>query len=189
MLSSVMQLWLPIILSAIAVFIASSIVHMVIKWHNSDYHKLPNEEEVRACLSATSKAPGMYFVPHMADMKEMAKPENVQKFVDGPIVLLTIRPPGPPKMAPQLIQWFFLGLFVSAVAGYLAAKTVPVGANFLAVCRPVSIVAFMAYGVGSLINGVWWGKPWSTVVKDLLDAIIYSVVTACVFAAMWPHAA
>ena len=108
MLSSVMQLWLPIILSAIAVFIASSIVHMVIKWHNSDYHKLPNEEEVRACLKSSSSAPGMYFVPHMADMKEMAKPENVQKFVgdskyvgilgSGTAVVLDVKGPKPRKM-------------------------------------------------------------------------------------------
>jgi hypothetical protein len=186
---SVMQLWLPIILSAIAVFIASSVVHMVIKWHNSDYRKLPNEDEVRACLKSASGAPGMYFVPHMGDMKEMRKPENVQKFVDGPIALITIRPPGAPKMGPQLTQWFILGLFVSAIAGYLASKTVPADASFLAVCRPVSIVAFMAYGVGALINGIWWGKSWSSVVKEVLDAIIYSAITACVFAALWPGAA
>ena len=183
---SVTQLWLPILASAIGVFVASSIVHMLLKYHNTDYRRLPNEDEVRACLKSSANAPGMYFAPHMMDHKEMRKPENVQKFVEGPIALITIRPPGAPKMGPYLAQWFVLVLFVSVIAGYLASRTVPGGASFLAVCRPTSIVAFMAYGVGSISDGIWWGKPWGTVAKDLLDAVIYAVVTACAFAALWP---
>jgi hypothetical protein len=186
---SLAQLWLPILASAIGVFIASSLVHMVLKWHNTDYRKLPNEDEVRGALKSSANAPGMYFVPHMMDHKEIAKPENAQKFVEGPIALITIRPPGPPKMGPYLVQWFVLSLLVSVIAGYLASRTVPAGASFLAVCRPTSVVAFMAYGIGSITDGIWWGRPWPTVAKDLIDAAIYAVVTACAFAALWPAAA
>jgi len=186
---SLAQLWLPVVLSAAGVFIASSLVHMVLKWHNSDYRKLPNEDEVRAALKPVANAPAMYFMPHMMDHKAMGQPENRQKFIDGPIALVTIRPPGPPKMGPYLLQWFILSLAISAVAGYLASRTVPAGASFLAVCRPTSIVAFMAYGMGSITDGIWWSRPWSTVVKDLLDAAIYAVVTGAAFALLWPAAA
>ena len=183
------QLWLPIVASAIGVFVASSLVHMLLKWHNSDYRKLPNEDEVRSALKSSANAPGMYFVPHVMDHKEVARPENTQKFVEGPIALVTIRSPGPPKMGPYLGKWFLLCLLVSVVAGYLASRTVPAGASFLAVCRPTSIVAFMAYGIGSITDGIWWSRPWGTVVKDLADAVIYAVVTACIFAALWPASA
>ena len=30
-------LWLPILLSAVIVFVASSLIHMVSGWHKSDY--------------------------------------------------------------------------------------------------------------------------------------------------------
>ena len=96
------SLWLPILASAIAVFVASSIVHMVLKWHNTDYHGLSNEVEARSLLRGTT--PGMYFVPYCPDMKELQKPENIQKFVDGPVAMITIRPSGKPSMGAPLLQ-------------------------------------------------------------------------------------
>lgn len=186
---SLAQLWLPIILSAAGVFFASFFVHMLLKWHNSDYRKLPNEDEVRAALKSSADAPAMYFLPHVLDHKAVSLPENQQKFAEGPIALITIRPRGRPSMGYYLVRWFVLTLFISAIAGYLASRTVPAGASFLAVCRPTSIVAFMAYGMGSIIDGIWSSKPWGTVAKDLGDAALYAVVTACVFAALWPAAA
>ncbi len=34
---SIVSLWLPILLSAIVVFILSSVLHMVFTYHNSDF--------------------------------------------------------------------------------------------------------------------------------------------------------
>ncbi len=186
---SLAQLWLPILASAIGVFIASSVIHMVLKYHNTDYRKAPNEDELRGALKTVGSAPGMYFVPHMADMKEMQKPENVQKFVDGPIAMITIRPPGKPSMGAPLVQWFILTLFVSVISAYLASKMVPHGASFLAICRPVATVTFMSYAAGSISNGIWYGRTWSAVMKELLDAAIYAIVAGCVFAWLWPGGA
>jgi hypothetical protein len=39
-------LWLPILLSSVFVFLASSVIHMASPWHKSDYPKLPNEDKV-----------------------------------------------------------------------------------------------------------------------------------------------
>ena len=180
------QLWLPILGSAIAVFVASSLVHMVIRWHNSDYRKLPNEDEARAVLKTIANAPGMYFIPHMYHMKEMDKPENVQKFVEGPIAMMTVRPPGKPGMGASLGQWFVLNVFVSIIAAYIASKMVTSDSSFLGICRPVATVTFMSYAVGALSNGIWYGKPWVVVGKELLDAAIYAAAAACVFAWLWP---
>ena len=43
---SLTALWLPIVLSAVVVFIASSIIHMVFKYHNSEYGRLPDEAAI-----------------------------------------------------------------------------------------------------------------------------------------------
>src|SRR5579863_8933433 len=45
---SVLQaLWLPILLSSVFVFLASSIIHIALpRWHKGDYLKVPNEDEV-----------------------------------------------------------------------------------------------------------------------------------------------
>jgi len=181
---SVSQVWLPILGSAFGVFVASSLVHMVLKWHNSDYRKLSNEDEARGLLRAA--APGMYFVPYCADMKELQKPGNIQKFVDGPVAMITIRPSGKPSMGKPLVQWFLLNLFVAVIAGYVATKMVAPGASFLAVCRPVATLTFMSYAAGSLSSGIWAGRSWPSVAKEVADAAIYATVAACIFAWLWP---
>ena len=41
------SLWLPVMISAVVVFVASSIIHMALKYHKADYKSLPNEDAVR----------------------------------------------------------------------------------------------------------------------------------------------
>src|SRR6266851_8791731 len=42
---SLSALWLPIVLSAVIVFVASSIMYMLLPYHRSDYRKLPEEDK------------------------------------------------------------------------------------------------------------------------------------------------
>ena len=186
---SVEQLWLPIVASAVAVFVASSIIHMLLKYHNSEYRKLPNEDEVRAALRSSASSPGQYVIPHVADHALLKNPEVAQKFVEGPIAMIAMRKPGPIQMGPFLAQWFVMNVVVAIFAGYLASKMVPAGASFLAICRPVSLVTFLAYAGGSATAAIWMGKPWSAAIKEIFDAFIFGLVTALVFAFLWPHAA
>lgn len=181
------QLWIPIILSAVLVFIASSLIHMVFKWHNPDFRKLANEDEVRAALRAGNAAPAQYVIPHCADMKDMKSPEFLKKFEEGPVAMLTLRPSGPPKMGGALGMWFVYTLAIGAIAAYVAQKTLGPEANFLQVCRVVGALSFLAYTGGSVQAGIWMGKPWPSVAKDVLDGVIYAVLTAVTFAWLWPH--
>jgi hypothetical protein len=181
------DLIIAIVGSAVAVFVASSLIHMVFKWHNKDYRGFANEDAVRAAIKASNPEPGQYVVPYCADMKDMAKPEVQQKYIEGPIGFMMVMRNGKPTMGPMLAQWFVLSLLVAAVAGYLASRTVPAGASFLAVARVVSLVTFMAYATGSVSYSVWFGKPWASTAKDLLDAFVYGLVTACVFGWLWPR--
>jgi hypothetical protein len=128
----------------------------------------------------------MYFVPYCADMKELQKPENIQKFVDGPVAMITIRPSGKPSMGKPLLHWFLLNLFVAVIAAYIATKMVAPGASFLAVCRPIETITFMSYAAGSISSGIWAGRSWPSVMKEVVDAAIYATVAACIFAWLWP---
>jgi hypothetical protein len=180
------QLWIPILLSAVLVFAASSLIHMVFKWHNSEYHGFANEDEVRAAIRKSNPAPGQYMIPYCMDPKDMGKPEMIAKFKEGPDGFISLVKPGAPSMGKPLVLWFILTLVIAIVTGYLAAHTVPVGAGFLAVARVVSLVTFVAYAGGSVSNAIWMGKTPSAALKECLDAFIYGLVTACAFGWLWP---
>lgn len=184
---SLEQLIIPIVLAAVLVFVTSSLIHMVFKWHNAEYHGFSNEEEMRRAVRAGNPAPGQYILPYCPDHKDMKKPEVQQKFVDGPVAVVNVMRPGMPSMGPMLGQWFALNLVIAAVAGYLACHTVPLGAGFLAVARVVSLTTFLAYAAGSVSHMIWWGKPKSAMLKELLDAFLYGLVTAVAFGWLWPR--
>lgn len=180
------QLWLPIVLAAVAVFVASSVVHMVLKWHNSEYGKLPNEDQVRATIRQGGVAQGQYIMPYCSDMKDMGKPEMQQKYVEGPVGYMVLMPNGAPNMGPQLGKWFALNLVVAVFVAYLVSRTVMPGAEYLQVFRVAGTVTFLAYGIGPVADAIWWSKPGT--LKYLADALIYGLVTGGVFGSLWPSA-
>ena len=185
-MSFLAHLWLPILLSAVIVFIASSIIHMVLPYHRSDYKKVPDEEKVMASLRAAGLTRGLYVFPHCTP-KEMKSPENVAKYNQGPVGMMTIYPLGPPVMPKFLGQWFGYCLIISFFVAYLAAHTIPPGLRYLAVFRVVGTAAFLAYGLANLVNGIWRGQPWGVVIKEVIDGLIYSLLTAGTFGWLWPR--
>src|ERR1043166_200996 len=99
-------LWLPILLSAVIVFFASFIMHMVLTYHRSDYRKLPDEDRVTDAMRNAGLTPGpAYFFPHFA-FKEMKSPSVIEKMKRGPVGFLTVLPSGPAAMGKNLVQWF-----------------------------------------------------------------------------------
>jgi hypothetical protein len=183
---SMTSLWLPVVLGAVAVFFASSLIHMVLRWHNKDYRKHPNEDTLRGALKAE---PGQYTVPHCLGPKEMQNPEIQKKFADGPVAMMWVLPNGMPSMGKMLGSWFALNLLVSFLVAYIAAHTLAAGSAPMLVLRVTAAIGFLAYATGSISDGIWFGKPWAAVGKDLLDALIYGFAGGAVFAALWPAAA
>jgi hypothetical protein len=186
-MSILAALWLPIVLSAVLVFVLSAIIHMVLKYHNSDYHQLPNEEAVRAAIRSANPEPRQYVFPYAGDMKQMESPEMKQKYAEGPIGVLYLKRPGPVTMAPALTQWFLFCLFVSLFVAYIAAHSIPPTAEYLQVFRVVGAVAFLAYGAGQLPASIWMGKPWPVAAKEAFDGLLYGLVTAGTFGWLWPR--
>jgi hypothetical protein len=183
---SVLAALLPIVLSAILVFVLSAIIHMVLKYHNSDYKPLSNEDAVRAAICGGNPGPALYAFPYCADMKDMESPAMKQKYIEGPVGLLTLRRPGPFTMGPALSQWFLFTLLVSLLVAYVAVHTVAPGAEYLHVFRVTGAVAFMAYAVGQIPASIWMGKPWSIAAKELFDGLLYALVKAGTFGWLWP---
>ena len=187
---SLTQLWLPIVLAGVFVFITSSLVHMVFRWHTGDYKALPNEDAVRTAIRlGGAVTPGHYVVPHCIDMKQMQTPEMQQKLMDGPVGHFFIGRSGPVSMGKHLGSWFALSLVIAVLAAYVAAAGLPAGSASINVFRVVFTTALLAYGAGSAIDGIWHARPWGGVAKDLLDATIYAVSTAAPFALLWPAGA
>lgn len=180
------SLWLPILLSAVLVFVASSIIHMVLKYHHKDYTKLPNEDAVRAAIRAGNPPPAQYIIPYCSDPKDMQKPEMKQKYLEGPLGVLNIARPGIPNMGKNLTQWFVFLLLVSFFIGYIAAHTIAPGTRYWEVFRVVGAVGFLAYGAGQLPAAIWMGKPWKVAWKELFDGLLYGLVTAGMFGWLWP---
>jgi hypothetical protein len=180
-------LWLPILLSAVLVFITSSIIHMVLKYHNRDYTKLPNEDAVRAAIRSGNPTPAQYVIPYCTEMKDMETPEMKQKYTEGPIAVLNLLRPGTPKMGKNLTQWFIFSLVVSLFVGYVAAQAIPPGTRYLHVFRIVGATAFLAYAAGQVPAAIWMGKPWKVAWKEVFDGLLYGLVTAGTFGWLWPR--
>jgi hypothetical protein len=180
-------LWLPILLSAVIVFVASSILHMVLPYHKSDYRKLPEEEKVVDALRAAGVTPGpAYHFPHTTH-KEMKSPEVVEKFKRGPIGLLTVIPSGAPAMGKYLGMWFVYCVVVSIVVAVVAGSTLSAGTRYLVVFHLTGLAAFLAYGVGQIQDSIWKGQTWGVTFKHVVDGLIYALLTAGTFGWLWPR--
>lgn len=179
-------LWLPILLSAVLVFVLSSIIHMVLGYHNSDYTRLPNEDAVRDAIRSGNPAPKQYVIPY-GTPKEMGSPELKRKYLEGPVGVLNLKPSGAYGMGPSLIQWFGYTVVVSFFVAYLASHTVPVGSSYLQVFRVVGTVGFLAYAMGQVPAAIWMGKPWAVAGKEVFDGLMYGLVTAGAFGWLWPR--
>ena len=183
---SLSALWLPIVLSAVIVFIASAIMHMLLPYHRSDYSQLPDEDNILAALRAAGLKRGLYIFPFCTH-KDMKSSALIEKQKLGPVGFLTIVPSGPPAMPKFLIQWFVYCLVIGFFVAYLTAHMVPSGAHYLAVFRVAGTAAFLAYGLGNLSNGIWKGQMWGTTIKEVLDGLVYGLLTAGTFGWLWPR--
>ncbi len=180
----VTALLLPILLSAVVVFIASAIAWMVLPHHRTDFRKLPDEEKARAALKGV--APGEYCFPHAATAADRKSPEWLAKMKEGPNAFVTVVPSGPPKMGKELTLWFIYCIVVSIFVAYVTGRALGAGSEYLKVFRIAGTVAFLAYASAHASGAIWLGHRWSRAIKDILDGLVYGLLTAGVFGWLWP---
>ncbi len=179
-------LWLPILLSSVIVFVASSIIHMVLPVHKSDYRKLPDEASVLDNLRASGVTPGREYRFPYCTQKEMKSPEAIEKFKRGPVGLLVIMPTGVMNMGKFLGEWFLYCMVVSIFAAYVTGRTRAPGAEYLEVFSIAGVTAFIGYSLAQAQNSIWRGVTWGVTLKHMLDGLIFGLLTAGTFGWLWP---
>lgn len=181
------SLVLPIVLAAVLVFMASSIIHMLTPLHRNDVRRLRNEDAVMAALRPLAIPPGDYAVPHAGSHANVKNPEFIDKLNKGPVVFMTVIPNGPPAMGRSLVQWFLYCVLVSVFAAYIASRATSPGSPYLEVFRFAGAAAFAGYSLALLQNSIWWRRNWGTTLRGVLDGLIFALLTAGVFGWLWPR--
>jgi hypothetical protein len=186
---SLTALVLPLLVSAVIVFVASFVIHMVLGYHKSDLRKLPDrqEDEVLDAFRRLNLAPGDYGVPHPGSPDRMKDPAFIAKMKKGPLVLMTVAPGAAPSMGTNLTQWFVMVLIVNLFAAYVASRAVGPGSDYLMVFRFVGTTAFMGYALGLLPESIWYRRSWVRTLKGVFDGLVYALLTAGVFGWLWPR--
>jgi len=175
----IIELWFPILVSAVICWIMSALIWAALKYHNSDYKQIADEEAARAALKGNK--PGYYLLPYCLDQAELKKPEVKQKYDEGPLAYITMLPNGVPPMGPKMIGMVLYFLAVGVLCAYFVTFAVAPGADYLAVFRVASTVAFLANSVALIPESIWFGRPWGMTVKTFVDALIYGLLTGGVF--------
>ena len=179
-------LWLPILLSAVIVFVASSLIHMVSPWHKNDYPRMQNEDKVMDALRPLALPPGDYLIPRPATRQDMRTPEFADKMKKGPVALFTIMPNGPVSMGRSLGLWFVYIAVVSVFAAYITGRALAPGTIYLQVFRFVGATAFMGYSLALWQMSIWYHRSWTITIKATVDGLVYALLTAGTFGWLWP---
>ncbi len=185
---SVMALWLPILVGAVLVFIVSSIIHVVLKYHDSDFGGVPNEDGLRAAMRELNIPPGDYMVPHCGDSKNRNSDEFKAKVKEGPVVIMTVHGDDPFNMSASLTQWFLYCILIGVFAAYVTGLAYGPGAEYMEVFRMSATVAFAGYGLAILQQSIWLKRDWTSTGKSVFDALVYGLLTAGVLGWLWPGA-
>lgn len=185
---SLTSLLIPIVVSAVAVFFVSYVLHMLIPFHKNDIKKIPREDEFLAAVRGFNLPAGDYAAPHADSPAAMKDPAFVEKRNKGPIVIMTIKPGAAPPMSTHLTKWFIYCIVVSVFAAYLASRTLAPGTEYLQVFRVVGTTAFMGYALALVQNWIWYMKDGGATFRSIIDGLAYALVTAGIFGSMWPAA-
>lgn len=181
------ELLLPVLLSAVVVFVASSVIHMLSPWHKGDYPRLANEEAVLDALRPLAIPPGDYLMPRPQSRGDLASPEFQERMKRGPVVLMTVMPNGPMSMARSLAGWFVYLVVVIALAALLASQSLARGADSRYVFHFVALFTFAGFTLALWQMSIWYRRSLSITIKATVDGLVYALLTGLVFAWMWPR--
>ncbi len=183
---SLSALWICILVATVLVFVVSSVLHMMLPIHKGDYRKLPKEAELLTAMRTHGVVPGTYSFPFPDSMKDMASPEMIEKYKQGPVGSVTVLPNGVPAIAKSLVLWLLYLAIVSIFVAYLATIGLS-DPSAMQVFRFTSTAALLGYGIPHLHESIWKGQSWIVTAKFILDGVIYSLVTGATFVLLWPR--
>jgi len=179
------DLWLPILVSGVAVFILSALMWMMMPHHKKDYARLPDEDAVMKVLRDGGAAHGQYSFPHCEGHKAMKDPAWQAKQKLGPIGMLYLVP-GCPNMGKAMTLSILHNLGIAVLVAYIASNSLLPGADYLAVFRIVGATTILAYCGARFADAIWMGHTWRGVATQVFDGVVYGLATAGIFGWLWP---
>jgi hypothetical protein len=184
-MSELAGLWLPILTSAVAVFIASFLAWVVIGHHTPDWQELPEESGTMEFLQKSGIRPGQYLFPLARTKGQMADPAKQQRMASGPWGTVNIWA-RPVNMGRNLLQTFTFYLVTSFFIAYLGTLALDPGAGFSRVFQVTGTAGILAYAFGIVPNAIWFGTHLRALLMDIFDGVSFGLITGVVFALLWP---
>jgi len=181
---SVWSLWIPILVSGIALFFASWMAWMLLPHHKSEWKGLPNEQAVMDAMKSAGVGAGQYMFPFCAKNADWKSESFKARMKAGPNGHLVVWP-GPCNMSKNMFcTWLFFTVACFVIA-YLTTLALKPGDDFMTVFRFVGTAGILTYGTANILNGIWFGRR---MIGDIADGIAYGLITGWIFAWLWPAA-
>lgn len=175
------------ILSAVVVFIVSSLIHMMLPWHKNDFAAIPDENAFRNAVRGLNIPDGDYMVPRPGSRDAMRSPEFMAKVREGPNVIMTVFRYESSSMGKSLTLWFLYILVVTWFAGHIAFRVLANPSDGYMVVHTVGGAAFAGYVMALWQMSIWYRRSWRTTALMTLDGLIYAAITAGIFYWLWPR--
>ncbi|MCP4571559.1 MAG: hypothetical protein GY838_04345 [bacterium] len=169
-------------------FVVSSIIHMFLGYHRSDFAEVPREGEVQAAPRPFAIPPGEYVLPRADCQKDMQTPEFQEKLNQRPVAFLTVILNGPFTMGGSLVAWFVYSVVVAVFAAYVAGQALAPGADYVKVFQFTGVTALGGYVLALWQGTIWMKRKLSTTLRSPLDGLVYALLTAGFFGWLWPGA-
>lgn len=81
---------------------------------------------------------------------------------------------------------FVFYLVTAVFVGYLGTLALKPGAGFSKVFQVTGTAAILAHCFAFMPNNIWFGTPKRAILMDVLDGVVYGLITGAVFGALWP---
>jgi hypothetical protein len=182
---SLLSLWLPMLVSAVIVFVAAFVAWTVLPHHRLDWLGIPDDESFLVAIRQLGLGRGQYVFPRAMTPEGAKEPDAREKLEEGPIGSLIIQ--DVPDLRRSLAYYFLYCLAVSFMVGYVGyAADIPAGAEYLHVFRVLGTVAFLAYSAALVPASIWFGHTWGSTWKSVIDGLVFGLLTGGVFGWLWP---
>lgn len=186
-MGDILLLWAPILISAVIVFFASALAHMVLPHHKKDYITLPDEDGAMKYLADVPA--GQYMFPNCHGV-DLSSDEFKAKWAAGPHGLLRMYP-RPHNMVRNLVLTFLFYILVGVFVAYICTLALVPDVEtytYLHVFQVAGTAAIMAYCFGGIPQAIWFGTTWGEFLGNLADGVVYGLLTAGVFGWLYPAA-
>lgn len=178
------ELWLPIVLSAVALFFVSFLSWMVLGLHLKDWRNPPDEAKLtQAIIDCGLERGASYMLPGCGDPARMKDPAFQKRLADGPNGIITVFEKN--DMGRNLVLTFLYFAVTSFCLAYLGEIGLPRGTSFLTVFRFFTAAGLLTHLAAMVPQAVWFKNR---IVGHTIEAITYALVLGGIFGAMWPKA-